>query len=150
MKSDIIQFFFWLISISDRDSPCFNAISTALTPSHAAPRVHCVRTAVSGPPVFRTRRSRLLWEALWHGEGIKPLLAAAHDACQLPVLQKCSSILFFFPGLMRLIITAGDRPKRTLMSLWCDLISELEYDWQAAVLTNVCLALALFAAFCVC
>lgn len=139
-----ILFVLWPTSIWDQPL-LFNALFPAFTLWYTAPRVHSVRTAVSGPPVFRTRRSRLLWEALWHGEGINPLLAAAPRCLPTSCLAKVLHI--------RLIITSGDRPKMTrtrLMSLWCELISGLEYDWQAAVLTNVCLALALFAAFCVC
>lgn len=61
---------------------------------------------------------------------------------------------YFFQDSYNSYLTAGDSQKMTqtrMMLLWCDLIiSEPEYDWQASVLTNMCLALGLFAAFCVC
>lgn len=38
---------------------------------HVASCVFCVWAPISGPPVLWARWSRLLWETLWHGEGIK-------------------------------------------------------------------------------
>lgn len=40
-------------------------------PPHVASRVQCVWAPVSGSPVLWAKWSRLLWETLWHGEGIK-------------------------------------------------------------------------------
>lgn len=51
-------------------------------PSHVASRMHCVWTPISGPPVLWARWPCLLWETLWHGEGIKGWPAV--DCCHVP------------------------------------------------------------------
>ena len=40
-------------------------------PPHVASCVHCMWAPISGPPVLWARWSRLLWETLRHGEGMK-------------------------------------------------------------------------------
>lgn len=61
-------------------------LSFIFLPPHAASCVHCMRAPVSGPPVLWARWPRLLWETLWHGEGIRgrPAVDYLHRVWLLP------------------------------------------------------------------
>lgn len=72
LLSPVLHLFF-LSSTMSSSSP------TLPSRVHVAPRVHCVRAPLSGPPVLRARGSRLLWKAFWHGEGFHG--GPAGDCC---------------------------------------------------------------------
>lgn len=70
--------FFSLLSHSTTYLPSFLlslhiswSFSSLSSLPHVASCVHCMWAPISGPPILWARWSRLLWETLWHGEGMK-------------------------------------------------------------------------------